>query len=68
MAKSTFQRVGTNLNLDWQNLQKVRIRGGNSSPGGHAIRLDQFAMYGGSPIGIGFTSLRAKLRHGQLVR
>lgn len=57
-TKAQFTRVGTELNLDWSNVQAVRIRGGNpQSAGSPVILLNAFQIYGGFPLGVGPAAL-----------
>lgn len=58
IAKSQFFRVGSTLNLDWSNVQKIRIEGGDPSQAtGPPIYVDQFQMFGGFGLGTGPAAL-----------
>jgi hypothetical protein len=55
IAKSQFTRMGTDLNLDWSAVQKVRFTGGNELLPAPvpALYLDNFYQFGGVGLGTG---------------
>ena len=57
-AKNQFQRVGSNLNLDWSNVKAVRLEGGDPSLLAARCFFNGFQLYGGYPLGIGPAALQ----------
>lgn len=56
-AKNQFQRIGSNLNLDWSNVQAVRLEGGDPTLDPARCFFNGFQLYGGYPLGIGPAAL-----------
>jgi hypothetical protein len=53
VAKSQFQRNGTNLQFDWSMIQAIRIQGGVLVATGSYFYLDNLTLSGGSAMGAG---------------
>lgn len=60
IAKSQFSRKGTNLNLDWSSVQKIRITGGNELLPAPVpwLYVDNFTQFGGVGMGTGPAALQ----------
>jgi hypothetical protein len=56
-AKSQFQRVGSNLALNWSDVTSIRFVGGDINSSNPTLHLDNFTMYGGFPLGAGPAAL-----------
>lgn len=57
LAKSQFNRIGTQLQYDWSNVQAVRLEFGAAINNPGKVFLNGFKIYGGFPLGIGPAAL-----------
>ena len=56
-AKAQFQRIGSQLNLDWSTVKAVQFQFGNPIPETPQWLLNGLQLYGGFPLGIGPAAL-----------